>query len=116
MSCGKPHETPCHEVLEDVYMYLDSECDQVSKSKIKQHLHECTPCLQEYGIEQEVKALVNRHCGGELAPDGLRERLKAKLREVVTIEATSIEVSASGVEVTHTEVTTASFEAEIRER
>ena len=25
MSCGKPHETPCSEVLERVYSYLDGE-------------------------------------------------------------------------------------------
>ena len=25
MSCGKPHETPCSEVLERVYWYLDGE-------------------------------------------------------------------------------------------
>lgn len=118
MSCGNPHETPCHEVLEDVYMYLDSECDQVSRSKIRQHLDECNPCLREYGIEQEVKALVNKHCGGETAPDSLRDRLKAKLREVVTVESTTVDVSAGqlgGVEVRRTEITTTTFEAEIRD-
>ena len=25
MSCGKPHETPCSEVLEQVYWYLDGQ-------------------------------------------------------------------------------------------
>ncbi|MDX6210172.1 MAG: hypothetical protein QOE24_2563, partial [Frankiales bacterium] len=25
MSCGNPHETDCREVLEKVYLYLDSE-------------------------------------------------------------------------------------------
>jgi mycothiol system anti-sigma-R factor len=83
VSCGRPHETPCHEVIEDVYLYLDAECDKAATEKIKQHLHECSPCLQEYGIEQEVKALIGRCCGGDVAPDGLRDRLKAKLREVV---------------------------------
>ena len=86
MSCGNPHETPCTEVLEDVYTYLDAECDQVSKAKIKQHLHECSPCLQEFGIEQEVKALVARCCGDEVAPVELRERLRFKLREL-SVEA-----------------------------
>lgn len=115
MSCGGPHETPCNEVLEDVYLYLDAECDQVSKAKIKQHLHECSPCLQEFGIEQEVKALVNRCCGDEVAPEGLRDRLKAKLREVVVVEATSVEINTPDgrtVQVRSVEVT----EAEIRER
>jgi mycothiol system anti-sigma-R factor len=100
VSCGNPHETPCTEVLEDVYTYLDAECDQVSKAKIKQHLHECSPCLQEFGIEQEVKALVNRCCGDEVAPEGLRDRLKAKLREVVvTVDAQSVSVETTEVEI-----------------
>jgi mycothiol system anti-sigma-R factor len=98
VSCGKPHETPCSEVLEDVYIYLDEECDGVSTSKIKQHLEECGPCLQQYGIEQEVKALVARCCGQEVAPDSLRQRLKATLAQIV--------VTDSYVEVTTIEVTT----------
>ena len=108
MSCGKPHETPCDEVLEDVYLYLDAECDEVDKARIKQHLHECMPCLQEYGIEQEVKALVHRCCGDEVAPDGLRERLRAKLRDVVVTSG----VDTTGAQVSAVQVT----EVEIRER
>jgi mycothiol system anti-sigma-R factor len=100
VSCGKPHETPCTEVLEDVYIYLDQECDGVSTSKIKQHLEECGPCLQEFGIEQEVKALVARCCGQEVAPDGLRQRLKATLAQVVVTDHETV------VEVTSVEVTT----------
>jgi mycothiol system anti-sigma-R factor len=98
VSCGKPHETPCSEVLEDVYVYLDQEADGVSTAKIKQHLEECRPCLQEFGIEQEVKALVARCCGQEMAPDGLRQRLKATLAQVVvtdqqtTVEVTTVEI------------------------
>lgn len=80
MSCGSPHETDCREVLEAVYVYLDAECDGASRAKIKQHLAECGPCLREFGIEGEVKALVHRACGGERAPEGLRESLRAKLR------------------------------------
>jgi len=119
VSCGKPHETPCHEVLEDVYLYLDEECDRVSTAKIKQHLHECGPCLQEFGIEQEVKALVQRCCGGERAPDGLKQRLKATLREIVVTEYAVSDASGT-VEVTTVEAT--SFEisgadaADVREQ
>ena len=36
---------------------------------IRHHLDECAPCLREYGIEQEVKALVARCCGNETAPE-----------------------------------------------
>ncbi|MGI8647739.1 MAG: mycothiol system anti-sigma-R factor [Acidimicrobiales bacterium] len=82
MSCGKHHEVACQEVLADVYIYLDAECDREAKQRIKQHLEECGECLREYGIEQEVKALVARCCSSEGSPEGLRDRLRAKLDAV----------------------------------
>lgn len=82
MSCGKPHETPCEEVLQKVYLFLDGECDDVCRSHIAAHLEECGPCLVQFGIETEIKVLVHRKCGGDPAPDGLRERLRIRLRLV----------------------------------
>jgi len=55
VSCGKPHEVPCDEVLHKVFLFLDSECDQLSRTHIAQHLDECGPCLQYFGIEREIK-------------------------------------------------------------
>ncbi len=83
MSCGNPHATDCREVLAEVYLYLDLECDHARRELISAHLDECSPCLREYGIEQEVKALVARCCGAEVAPSTLRDRLRAKLAELV---------------------------------
>ena len=83
MSCGKYHETDCREVLAEVYLYLDLECREDRRTLIRQHLEECSPCLREYGIEQEVKALVARCCGAETAPTHLRERLRLRLSELV---------------------------------
>jgi mycothiol system anti-sigma-R factor len=72
----------CRDVLEEVYLYLDLECSDERRRLIQQHIDECSPCLREYGIEQEVKALVARCCGAENAPDELKERLRAKLNEL----------------------------------
>ncbi|MBF9129998.1 mycothiol system anti-sigma-R factor [Plantactinospora sp. S1510] len=83
MSCGEPHETDCREVLTEVYLYLDLECADDRRNLIRDHLDECSPCLREYGIEQEVKALVARCCGNETAPADLRERLRLRLAELV---------------------------------
>jgi len=93
MSCGEPHKTDCRDVIAEVYLYLDLECDDEWRDLIREHLDECSPCLREYGIEQEVKVLVARCCGAELAPPGLRERLRAKLMEFV-IEAEAHEYLA----------------------
>ncbi len=86
MSCGEPHEADCREVLSEVYLSLDLECDERRRQVISVHLDECSPCLREYGIEQEVKALVARCCGDETAPASLRDRLRAKLAEIVVLE------------------------------
>lgn len=86
MSCEDSHETPCDDVLAEVYIYLDAECDRDAKAKIKRHLDECGGCMREYGIEQEVKVLVARSCGDEVAPDHLRERLRAKLHALMDTE------------------------------
>lgn len=83
MSCGDPHETDCSDVLAEVYLYLDLECPDERRVLIREHLDECSPCLREFGIEQEVKALVARCCGSELAPAELKARLRSKLSELV---------------------------------
>jgi len=93
MSCGDPHETDCNDVLAEVYLYLDLECADTQRSLIRDHLDECSPCLREFGIEQEVKALVARCCGSELAPAELKERLRSKLSELV-VNADTVELRA----------------------
>ena len=58
MSCGNPHETPCSEVLDRIYDYIDGELDDAERRhEIKHHLEECAPCLREYGLEEAVQRL-----------------------------------------------------------
>lgn len=84
MSCGEPHDVDCAEILERVYLFLDGEMgDEVTAyATIEEHLDECTPCLRKYNLEREVKALVARSCGCDLAPAELRERVLAKIQEL----------------------------------
>jgi mycothiol system anti-sigma-R factor len=90
MSCGEPHDVDCVEVIEQVYLYLDGEIDEIHRTEVRVHLDDCGHCLRQYGIEQEVKALVARSCGNDSAPAGLKERLRAKLAEV-RIDLTTVE-------------------------
>ena len=82
MSCGDHHDTPCSEVIEKVYLYLDAEQDDLDRDLVRLHLDECAPCLRQYGLEQAVKTLVARCCGNDTAPVDLRERVLVRLREV----------------------------------
>ncbi|WP_275792678.1 mycothiol system anti-sigma-R factor [Prescottella equi] len=62
-------------MIADVWLLLDSECDEHSRARIEHHLETCGACFAAYGIEEKVKRLIGRKCGGDHAPAGLRERL-----------------------------------------
>ncbi|TQN30516.1 mycothiol system anti-sigma-R factor [Haloactinospora alba] len=79
MSCGEPHHTPCSEVLAKVYSYIDGELEEENCEDIRQHLDECAPCLEEYGLEEAVKNLVAKHCGCDPVPEGLRSKVLHRL-------------------------------------
>jgi len=88
-----PGGIDCEDVLADVYLYLDDESDPDVRQRIRSHLHECAPCLRQFGLEQDVKSLVARSCGGDVAPSGLRSRIRVRLTEAV-IETTHVEYRA----------------------
>lgn len=104
MSGGEPHETSCADVLAEVWLFLDNECNLEQRRLLQQHLDECGHCLELFGIEEHLKELLHRKCGGEHAPLELRDRLRASIREAVLRQAevtvehgpegTSVEVRA----------------------
>lgn len=88
-----PGGLDCDEVLADVYLYLDDESDPALKDRIRAHLDDCAPCLRQFGLEQDVKSLVARCCGGDIAPDHLKSSIRIRLTEVV-IETSHVEYRA----------------------
>ena len=87
MSCGDHHETDCSEVLAEVWLFLDQECDGERRAKLAQHLDECQPCLAEYGLDEKLKSLLAAKCGNEHAPAGLKDRLRQQIRVTVLEQA-----------------------------
>jgi mycothiol system anti-sigma-R factor len=102
VSCGKPHETDCAQVLAEVWLLLDHECSGEQRRKLEQHLDECGPCLEQYGLEEHLKELLARKCGGEHAPDTLKAKLRASLRQV-TVREGSVVVQETTLRVTEDE-------------
>jgi mycothiol system anti-sigma-R factor len=88
-----PGNIDCDDVLKDVYLYLDVESDEALRNRIRQHLDACAPCLKQYGLEQDVRSLVARCCGGDRAPETLHERIRARITEV-SVEAAHLEYRA----------------------
>ncbi|MDT4938086.1 MAG: hypothetical protein QOG80_1757 [Pseudonocardiales bacterium] len=88
-----PGNIDCDDVLNDLYLYLDDESDENLKNRIRQHLDGCAPCLKQYGLEQDVRSLIARCCGGDRAPETLHHRIRARITEV-SIETAHVEYRA----------------------
>jgi mycothiol system anti-sigma-R factor len=86
MSCGNPHETPCHDVLHSLILFIDDELeDQNQVHQIEIHIQECPPCNQELQHEQVVlsrlKELMTSSCN-EKASDALHEKILSQTEEL----------------------------------
>lgn len=86
MSCGRPHETPCTEVVASLSAYIDGEVGTEEFRLIAIHITECPPCEREEQAVRTVKALVIRATRSVAAPEGLRARIQADVRGSVTPE------------------------------
>jgi mycothiol system anti-sigma-R factor len=94
---GNSYDVNCDEALAELYLLLDRECSPDHAAELRRHLETCPPCLEEYGIDEQLKQLLARKCGGEHAPDDLKSRLRASIRKTVE--------SRGGLTVERTEVT-----------
>ena len=72
----------CDKALAEIYLLLDRECGPAREAEIRRHLDTCPPCLEEYGIDEHLKQLLARKCGGDHAPDDLKSRRRAKFRSL----------------------------------
>jgi mycothiol system anti-sigma-R factor len=98
--CGEDssgsEKVDCDKALAEIYLLLDRECAAEREAEIRQHLKTCPPCLEEYGIDEQLKQLLARKCGGDHAPDDLKTRLRASIRKTVE--------QRGGVTISRTEV------------
>lgn len=99
--CGADGKVDCEEALAEIYLLLDKECSPEHEAELRRHIDDCPPCLEEYGIDEQLKQLLARKCGGEHAPDDLKTRLRASIRKTVeqrggtTVERTEISVETT---------------------
>ncbi len=82
MSCGKPHASPCTEVVASISAYIDGEVTAEQYQVIAVHLSECPPCFDEEQAHRVVKGLVVRAYGRTRAPATLHARVRATFRSV----------------------------------
>lgn len=91
----------CQEALAEIFLLLDRECGPERDAELRRHIEECPPCLEEYGIDEHLKNLLARKCGGERASEELKRRLRASIRTTVethggvTVERTEVTIDRS---------------------
>lgn len=64
----------CNETLRELYQYLDGELTDSDRRNIKRHLDECSPCLEAFDFEAELRMVVRHHCVDQV-PESLRDRI-----------------------------------------
>lgn len=83
---AKPHGH-CDDVVESMYLYLDEEqLSAEERTRVRDHLDECIPCLESFEFEAEFKQIIKTKCKDEV-PAHVFEKVRAKLS--IEIEATS---------------------------
>lgn len=71
----------CEETIERLYHYLDGELTDERRSEIKRHLDDCSPCLDAYGFESELRQLIAQRCR-----DHVPEHLLSRVRDALADE------------------------------
>jgi anti-sigma factor (TIGR02949 family) len=64
----------CEQALRTLYHFLDGELTADRRHAIQQHLDECSPCLEAFDFEAELKIVIARCCRDQV-PEGLRQRV-----------------------------------------
>jgi mycothiol system anti-sigma-R factor len=87
MTSGEHEGFDCSRARLQIYEYLDGEMQADDCAKIREHLAHCGPCLEEYDIDQMLKAMVRRSCGCEAAPTQLRMQIMSRITTItMTVE------------------------------
>jgi mycothiol system anti-sigma-R factor len=64
----------CDEALHRLYHFLDGELTATRRAEIEAHLNGCSPCVDMYGFEAELRRVIACKCQ-ESVPAELRERI-----------------------------------------
>jgi mycothiol system anti-sigma-R factor len=79
MSESSEPEIDCQEAVHTLYHFLDGELTDGKRREIQQHLDDCSPCLEVFDFEAELRALVSRKCRDQV-PEHVRIRILEAIR------------------------------------
>ena len=68
----------CGQAIEKLYTFLDGELTEERRVQIRHHLDDCSPCLEAFDFEAELRVMISVRCRDEV-PEALRVRVAAAL-------------------------------------
>jgi mycothiol system anti-sigma-R factor len=64
----------CEEAIHRLYHYLDGELTEQRRVELQRHLDDCSPCLEAFDFEAELRMTISTKCRDEV-PETLRIRI-----------------------------------------
>jgi len=71
----------CSKTLLELYGYLDGQLTEDDRSHIQHHLDDCSPCLEAFDFEAELRQVVRNRC-----TDTVPEALRARIAQAIAAE------------------------------
>ena len=76
----------CDDALSELYEFIDGELDDDGRARIESHLNNCSPCLEAFDFEADLRRVIANRCRDQV-PDDLRARILGAIDEARDFEA-----------------------------
>ncbi len=73
--------TECDEAVAEIYAFLDGELDDTVMIQVEAHLRRCSPCLEAFDFEADLRRVIVAKCTEEVTPE-IKARFCGLLRQL----------------------------------
>ena len=71
----------CDEAIAELYAFLDGELDDRVMLQVETHLRRCSPCLEAFDFEADLRRVIAAKCTEQVTPE-VRARVCGLLHEL----------------------------------
>ena len=71
----------CNDALHELYEFLDGELTDERRAAIQHHLSACSPCLETFDFQAELRQVIAAKCRNDEMPPGLLSRIEQCFNE-----------------------------------
>lgn len=81
MNRERAGQTPCDEVIAQLWAYLDGELTDETMAEMREHLDLCSCCFPQFDFQKAFLSLLKRNAAQPVPPDVRRELFRRLLEE-----------------------------------